>query len=186
MPTRRRGHVVGRHGGGVGERLVEMPGKLGQQIDDVGTDDFLMRLAAKVPGHHARMFELAETLFVEANRCRQDRVRTGRHHGRDDRRRIDAAREECAERHVAQQPQTHGLGDKGVEPLEILVFARRIAVARELQIPVLLDRDAPLVGDQEVSRRQLRDVAENRLRRGDVLQRQVRVERSRAPVTWHI
>ena len=58
--ARRRRHVVGRHRRRVGERLVEVPRELRQQIDDVGRDDLLVLLASEMLGDGARVLQLVE------------------------------------------------------------------------------------------------------------------------------
>ena len=68
--ARRLRDVVGRHRGRIGERLVEMPGQLRQQIDDVGADDLLVLLDAEMPRDRPRVLELVEPVLVEADRRR--------------------------------------------------------------------------------------------------------------------
>ncbi len=143
-------------------------------------------LDAEMPRHRSRVLELVERVLVEADRRRDDPPGAGVGHGRHDRARVDAAREKRAERHVADQAKTHGFADERVEPLEIFLFAADVAVARELQIPVRANRHVPALGDEQMRRRQLRNRAIDRVRAGHVGQREVRVERVRAPCARHV
>ncbi len=167
-----RRYVIGRHRRGIGKRLVEMPRKLRQQVGDVGFDHALVRLGLEMTSHRPRMRELVEGLVRKTNRGRQHPPGSGARHRRDDEARVDAAGQKGAERHIADQPEPH----------EVFVLAGRVASARECQIPVPLDADASGFRHEEVTRRQFPDRLIDRLRRRHVLQREVRVDRGRAPL----
>ena len=164
-----------------------MPRELRQQIRDVGLHDLLVLPHAEMARHGARVLELVERVLVEADRRRHDAVGAARigHRG-DDGGRVDAAREERAERHVADETQPHRFGDERLELLQILILARGIAVAGERQIPVAAHRHAAALGHQQMRRRQLEDPRVHRLRRRHVLKRKVGVERFGAPAARHV
>ena len=90
-----------------------------------------VELASEVLGDALRLIELVELA------CRRNRPRmraTGASlvfgHVRDDRRRVDAAREERAERHFADEPHADRFGQQCVELLEIALLVGDIASRR--------------------------------------------------------
>ena len=113
-------HFAARHlrevhrgdGRAVGERLVVVPDQLGQNRQGVRLDDLLVVPRAEEGGRLAGVGRLVELLDGKADRERVDRLgRQLLHQARDDRR-IDAAGEKRAQRHVAPHPQPHGLGQR--------------------------------------------------------------------------
>ena len=178
----RRRHVVRRHGRGIRERLVEVPRELREQIAHVRIGDDRMVLAPKVIRDGLGMRQLVERLFDETHRGRDDRCVAGFDHVCDDRGGVDPPGEKRAERHVADEAQPHGLAQQRVELVQVLRLARRVAVAGELQVPVLPHLDTAALGNQQMSGRQLVDMAVDRRRTGDVLERQIRIQAVRPPV----
>ena len=113
--ARRLRHVVGRHRRRIGERLVEVPRQLRQQRSTmsgvtVQRDGTRSRDAAR------RVSRVRELVVAPRGRSRPTIVTGGRgarlDHVGDDRGRVDAAGEERAERHVADQPQRDGLAQR--------------------------------------------------------------------------
>ena len=94
--------------------------------------------------------------------------------------------EERAERHVAHETQTDRFSDERVEPLEIFLFAGRIAVAGKRQIPVLANRDAAVLGDEEVAGWQLANRLVHGVGARNVLERQIRVDCVGRPLARHV
>ena len=104
---RRLGDRERRHRGGVGERLVEVADDRGQELGDVRLQDLLVVVGAEALGDEPRVGQLVVRGegAREADRDGRDAPARDLPHARHDRARIDAARQEDAERHVALEPQ---------------------------------------------------------------------------------
>src|SRR5215207_527904 len=116
-----------------------MPRQLRQEIAEravTRVHDLLVLIDAEMPGYRACVFELVVRVLVEPHRRRHDPSRARLGHGGNDRTGVDAAGEERAKRDVADQAKADRLGEKLVEPVEVLRLTRGIAVTGELQIPV--------------------------------------------------
>ncbi len=174
-------HVIGRHGGRVRERLVQVPGELRQEVHDVRRHGARVVRAPEMLRNARGEADLVEPLLTEPDRRRQHRGVGDLHHGRDHRARVDAARQERAERDVADQAHAHGFVQQLVEPRQVLALPHRVAIAGERQRPVAFDPHAAALDDHPVGRRQFLDVAEDGVRRRDVLQGKVGIERLGAP-----
>ena len=129
----------------------------------------------------ARVVELAEALLLEADGERPDRVHAELVHEGDDAARVEAARQEHAERHVAHQMALHGPAQRRHQlRLPVGLGARLASGDVALERPVA-SRDGLLAGlaDEDVAGCELRDAGEDRRRTGDVPQREVVVQRLR-------
>ena len=184
--ARRFRHVVGRDGGGVGERLVEVPGERRQQRHDVGRHRARVELAAEVFGDRACVRELVVGRVIEADRNRLRRQRARLDHVRRDRARVDAAGQEGAERHVRDLPQRHRFRQQRVELLEVLAFARRVAVAREGQVPVARRPEGAVLGDEHVPGLELVNAFVDGAWRRHVEQGEIFVDGLRTPLARHV
>ena len=153
--TRGSRDAVGRNRRGIAERLVEVPRQARQQLVDPGSDQRGLEAAPEMIGNPAGLVELVVRLVGEADRGREHFGVARLRHVGDNGGRIDAAGEEGAERHFADEPHPDRLGQKRVELLEILLLVGRIAAAGELEIPVPGDAHTGPVGDENVARRQL-------------------------------
>ena len=107
VPARHLGKREGRNRGRVGERLAVMAHDARQQLDRARLDHQLRVLGAEALGDDPRKRQLVEPLVREADRERPHGRRGRLRHRRDDCRRIDAAREEGAERHVGDHAPPH-------------------------------------------------------------------------------
>ena len=169
----------------VRERFVEMPHQLWQQIHDVGPHDVFVLHGSEMGRDRPRVHELVESVLVEPDRHGDHGARARLHHRGDNGARVDAAGQERPERHIADQTHSHRFGHEGIQPIEIFLFAGRIAVTGERQIPVPANRDAAVLGHQVMRRRQLPHRSIDRLRRRHVLQRKICIQRFGAPVAGH-
>jgi hypothetical protein len=128
-------HHVGGDRRGVAERLVEVPGQVLDDADDVWPQDEVVMVRGKLLGDDARVIELVEARFREADRERLEAslVRLGHHadHGA----RVEAAAEEGANRHVADLVQRHRLGQDLAQLFDQLAFGGAL-VRLELHVPV--------------------------------------------------
>ncbi len=89
-----------------------------QTIEDahrVRLDDELVVFGAEMIGDASRVLELVERRFVEADRKRLHACGGRFGHQADDEARIDAARQERAERHVADEVRANGVGEHVAE-----------------------------------------------------------------------
>ena len=180
------GDVPGRHGRRIGERLAVVPGELGDDCDGVGLDDELMVIGAVTLGDHAGIAPLVIRRVLEADGEGLDRAVRGARHRRDDRCRIDAARQKGAEWHVRDQPHTHRL----VEALRdcfLQLFDRpRPRRFRFGERPIALAaRCAVAFDDHVMGGVEPRDAGEGGHRRGHILQRQVMVDRGQVGHARH-
>ena len=101
-------------------------------------------------------------------------------HRADDRARIDAAREERAERHVRDETHAHRLVQQRAQALRGSRPRSRRASAEgfgELEVPIALDVDAAVLERQVAARREFLNAAQDAERVGHVAEREVRVER---------
>src|SRR2546423_5041363 len=116
---------VGRDGGRVGERLVEVPDEFVNDVADVRRDDELRVLRAETLGGEARVLQFVVAVFAEAYREGLDGSVGVARHQADDRARINAAGEERAERHVRDQTYAHGLVKQPAKLFDIFLFPSR-------------------------------------------------------------
>ena len=61
-------HHIRRDRGGVAERLVEVPGEVFDDADDVGLQDQIVVVGLERRGHRARVVQLVERRLGEADR----------------------------------------------------------------------------------------------------------------------
>ena len=164
----------------IGHRLLEVPHRFREQIEDVRLEDPLGRVRVEQRRDTPRMDDVVgHDLVTEVFRGEADRVGAhpiaGGGHPRDDRRRVDAAAQERAERDVAHHLPSHALrhrlGDR-VDPLPLRALLRR-----EREIPVLPRLHSVAVDPRVVPGRQLLDAAERGARIGHPEKREVVGER---------
>ena len=171
VPPRESGEQIGGNDRGIGERLVQKRRHLGQHIQQrPALQDFLavigpveLRDPARVPG-------LVEGAFLEPDREGLDlrgrpQLRHQRHHGA----RINAAAQEDPQRHIADEPEAHGLFEPLAQLLGDLVLAAPVGAVRKLEVPILPEAGLPGLPGQGMSRRQLVDAFEDAVRRGHIL-----------------
>jgi hypothetical protein len=149
----------------VRQRLVLVPDERRQRAEElVGADEDLVVVAAVARGHLAGIVQLVGLALGERHTERLHLPVDHLGHGRRDRRRVDAAGQERAERHVGHEPDAHGLA----EPLVVLVHQHRLGAAvgagvGERQIPVLPQLHAAVAPHERVPRRQPPHAVEQRL-----------------------
>ena len=142
-----------------------------------------MVVQAEVLGHPAGVRRFVEGRIAEPDRETIDVARAELRHHRRHRARVDAAREEDAHRHVADELAANGRLENRPQPFGVLperpaAGALHFACA-QVDVPVAVDPD-PSVGlppREEVTRWQLGDPLEDGARAGHVLEREVVVER---------
>ncbi len=142
-------------------------------------------IGAVALGHRARVRGLVVVAHVEADREGLDRLVREPRHGRDDRARVDAAREERAHRNVAAQAQGRGLDQGLADPLAHLLHARRRLAVAIGEAPVAAQRDLAVLPGEGMRRRQLAQRGEGAQRRGHALVVQIEVERCVVEVARH-
>ena len=102
-------HEIGRHRGRIAERPVVMPDERVDQIDRRRRDAELGVIGLEPLGRQARVRGLVVgRVALEADAERLDRLRHHPAHQADDDRRVEAAAEKRAERHVAHEPPLDG------------------------------------------------------------------------------
>ena len=109
-------HEIRRHRRRIGERLVEHvrePIDDGEHLPVVAR--LLVVLGAEMAGDRRGVVRFVELRVLEADRERPHRRRTLLLHQRDDERRVDAARQEGAERHVGDHPLANRRGQTRFE-----------------------------------------------------------------------
>ena len=164
--------VVGRHGRGVGEGLVVVPRQLLDGPDGLGRDVELVMVGTEELGNLPGILDLVVLPHAERDRVGPHRLRGRPRHHRHDGRGVDAARQEGAQRHVADHPELRRL----LEPAEQLLdhpLGRRGVRLHEGQVPVRSQLGSIAAHHQLVSGRKLPDRPKDGLRGRDVEQREV-------------
>ena len=185
MLARCRRHVVGRHRGGVGERLVEVPRQPGKQRFDMGSHDMRVLYDPEMLRDALRVLQFVVGALREPDRRRDDGCVARLLHEGDDEARIDAAREKRPEWHVADQPHADRLTQLRFERLQPCALGIGSRLGRERQIPVLRHAYLTALRHEHVARRQFVDRPVDRQRRRNIEKGEIGVERLGAPVTWH-
>ena len=149
-------------------------------LDGVGLDDELVVVGAEQLGDHARACGSSlKRSCVEADREGLDRPRRGLGHRRDDRRGVDAAGQERAERHVGDHPPAHRAARM---PSRMRLVAARVgrdelACARSRAASSARSRRVPSAHSQRVAGGSLRTALERAQRRRARTVGEVGVER---------
>src|ERR671924_475018 len=94
VPARELREMPRRQCGGVGERLVRVPGDALDDVDTRGLKHELVMTSAELLGDEPRMLALVERGFGEAHRKGVEPLAADLARERDDRGRVDSAREE--------------------------------------------------------------------------------------------
>ncbi len=161
----------------IGERLAVGVHQLGQQLGGVRAQHVLVVIGLVQARDLARVGHLGEVLLVEADRERLDRLRAHLAHDRDDRGRIDPARQERAQRDVRDQAHLHRL-EQVVAQLLDEVF-RRPLPRREAQLPVAFLRQLPVLEHGDAAGAELPHARDGGELGRHEAQRQVGVDRLR-------
>jgi hypothetical protein len=134
-------------------------------------------VGAEAARHLAGVRGLVVLALLEADRKRLHRLAQHLAHVADDGAGVDAAGEERAERHVRDQVRGDALAQRRVETFHPLRFAERF-VGAELEVPVARRPFDPAVvrDPHPVRGRQLPHLAEDRVRRRDVLKLKVEID----------
>ncbi len=185
VPARQLRHEEGRNLRGVGERLVIDRRQLRHDAERmVGRHVEFGMARAEMTRDRLRVTGFVVACFMEADRKRVDRRRRLRLHQRDDRRRIDAARQKGAERHVRFHLPRNGLAQDRVELADRFVGAalerlRAAILDGLLERPVRAQarRITRMLELDEGARRQLVNAAIDRVRRGHARLAQVQAQR---------
>ncbi|ARF89170.1 uncharacterized protein BCN122_II2427 [Burkholderia cenocepacia] len=185
VPARQFGDEKGRDLRRIGERLVVDRRQLRHDAERmVGGHVKLGMARAEMARDGLRITGFVVAGLVEADRKRVDRRRRLRLHQRDDRRRIDAARQERAERHVGLHLPRDGLAQDRVELADGFVGGafERLRAARldrlfERPVRAQARRVARMFELDVRAGRQLADAAIDRVRRGHARLAQVQAQR---------
>ena len=164
----------------VGDRLVHVPGQLGQ-IDRrlVEADLDLVVVGADPAGDTARVGELVDRpLPAEADREGRDRAgRVAGHHG-DDQARVETAAQHRAEGDVGHEAEADGLVQLVEERLGHLPGVAGHGIRRRGGVrPVALDPVAVGIHDQAMARLELAHLAQRGRRRGEESEGEIGVDR---------
>ena len=129
--------------------------------------------------HEPRIVALVEAALGEADRERVHRLRRLLRRERGERRRVDAARQEDADRHVREEMRPHRVAHPRAQLLDELrlVAVAQLVLGRGAGPRIPLERDLAVLPNEDVSGRQLPDVAEDRVRRRDRVEGEERLER---------
>ena len=160
---------VGRERGRVRERLVERLGERGQEQRRVGLEHELVVVRAVALGDEPRVGELVERALLEADRERAERLGALLRGQRGQRRRVDPAREQHADRDVRDEVGADGVAQPRTQLLDqlcLVVVPQRLGRCRRGPC-VALEPDLALLPDEQVAGRELARVAEDRQRRRD-------------------
>ena len=152
VSSRHPSEVEGRHGGGVGERLAVVAHDPGQRFDRVGLHDQLVVVGREPLRDQPRQRPLVE-LGLEADAERLHRFAGGRRHLGHDRCRVQAARQERAERDVGDHPAADGAPHVLAQCLERLLIRGERRLTREVKPPVALDTGAAVFEHESVAGR---------------------------------
>src|SRR4051812_35799850 len=157
--------VERRDGRVVRERLAVVADDAGDELERAGLDDELVVLGRKAVGDEPRQRKLVELLAGEAYGEGLDRLAGGLSHRGNHCRRVDAPREEGAERYVGDQPPRGRRSDVLAQLLLDLALIATPPLPREVELPVPGDRGATVLVDEGAAGWQLADRAERGHRR---------------------
>ena len=145
---------VGRERGRVGERLVERLGERPQQQLRLRPHEQLVVLRPVALGDQPRVGALVEAALGEADRERVHRLRRLLRRERGERRRVDAAGEEDADRHVREEMRPHRVAQPRAQLLDQLglVAVAQLVRRRRAGPRVPLERDRAVLPDEHVAR----------------------------------
>ena len=159
----------------VAERLVECGRQPRQRRSGVRLEDDLLVPRRVALRHRARERPLVVAVVREPDGERAHRLRRRRGHERDDDGRVDPAGEERAERDVGREALPHRVGDGLPHPLQPGAVLERLVGGPRL--PVALDPLRPALRHEQRGGREAVDAAQAGAVAGDVLEREIRVER---------
>src|SRR3954465_12937797 len=142
----------------------------------VRSNDKFVVVGVEMLGDAPRVLELVKRGFVEPDRERLHGPARRFGHQSDDDAGIYAARQEGAERNVADHVRTHGIGENLAKSF-CCVFVAAFEWFDRANLPVLDDRRLPVLPPQEMAWRQLSNRGEERAIPGGVKIGQVMVER---------
>ena len=174
--------VVQRHAGRVRHGLVEVPDQVRQEIREVLRGDGYLGVVGVQRARHApRLVQLRRTVLGEvADRKALHPLAAALpaqvHHVGRDRRGVEPAREEHAERHVGHQPDPDRVAHALPQLPGELVVRALIRLGREEAMPVAANGKLALLVDGVRGGRQLVDALEGGEARGHVAQAQVEIE----------
>ena len=170
-------HEVGRQRARVRERLVERVGERREEQRRIRPQHELAVQGAVLLRHEPRIGELVERALLEADGERAQRIVGFLGRKRRERARVDAAREQHADRNVADEMRADGVAKAPAELLHEfgLVVVTGLECGRRPRVP----RKHRLTAfpDERVTRGQLVDVAKDRERRRHGVEGEERLER---------
>ena len=182
---------VGGQRRAVGVGLVEGGGDLRQQLRGLRAEDRLVVVGAEALGDRPRAAQLVEAALVKADRERPQALAGLLRRERGQQPGVDAATQPDADRHVADEVRADAVTQPRRELLRELALVLRAHVARRRGRGAAPAPDLRRVAWAPVQQRaglELADVAEDRQRRGDRVEREVRLERvgvELAAKAWH-
>ena len=156
----------------IGERLVVVDRQAVRHADAVRRHHPFVVVRAERPRGHSRGGQLVVLRIAKPDRKRLHRTRRVPGHEREYRRRIEAAAQERAQRHVRTQTDPNRLVELRAEPFQVLVVGNaNVAVARPR--PVTFDARRPTaIERQHGAGREAEHPVENRAVAGHVAERE--------------
>ena len=170
-------HEVERDARRVGDGFVLVPHERRERREElVGGDGDLVVVRPVPLGDQARVAQLVGLALGERDREGLDLIVDELAHRGRDRRRVDSAGEEHAERHVGHEAHAHRLAEALlVVGHEVALGSPVGALAGERQVPILAERNLPVAPGERVARGQAPHASEERLvARGRVVGEEVR------------
>ena len=164
----------------VGERLVERLRERGQQLARVRPHEQLVVVRRVALGDEPRVGALVEAPLLEADRERVHGLGRLLRGERGEHGRVDAAREQHADRDVGEQMRAHRVAQPRAQLLDELrlVVAAQLVHGHRPGPRVALELEAAAFRPHEqMTGGQLARVAEDRVRRRDRVEREKRLER---------
>ncbi len=183
--ARQLAHAVGRDGGTVGVRFVVQASQGVDEIEIIGLHRLDTMVGGVARSHHGGEFALVEFRIVERDGAGIDRAVRQTGHRRHHRAGIDAARQECAQRHLRNHAQAHGFLKLPLQFSASVLLANRV-VQREVHVPVFtrLTHRLAATDRQRVRRRQLARLAKHGAGLGNVPEREILLDGERIDVAF--
>ncbi len=173
---RQLGDEVGRQGRRVAEGLVERLRERGQEQRGVGSQHELAVAGAVALGDRSRTGELVERCLLKADREGAHGLRRLLCGERGERTRVDAARQQYAHRHVGDEMCADRVAKPRTALLDQLCLVGVVARRERAGPGEAVEGDDAVAPGQQVSGRELADLLEDRERRGNRVEGEVRLE----------
>ena len=183
------GHQVGGDERRVRDGLVHVPQESRQKRNDIGLDDDLVVVRTELLRHLTCIREFVVEGFgfaaSESDGIGLDGLIAMGGHKRNHGARIDSPRQECADGNVAHHLHPNRFLEACADSSDPLAFGREaIDCRRDAPIPPLLQ--TTVACRQQRCRRQFANAAENGLGRGDIPEREIRLQCSGVQLAGYV